>query len=131
VARILLVEDDPDVRPLLEHVIGTELDVHVTTVESVKSAISLLEKQPFDLVVTDVNLPDGSGLRIADEAKERGVKALVITGSGLSLEPGALAHYDYLLKPTSVREILGAVRRHLPHTTVQVVASPKSSGGKQ
>jgi DNA-binding NtrC family response regulator len=125
VPRILLVEDDVDVRPLLEHIL-LDADFEVTAVETQTNALALLEKQPFDLVVTDVNLPDGSGLKIADKAKELGVRALVFTGHGLSLKPGMLAPYDYLLKPVSAQEFIDAVRRRLPRDDAEVVPFPKS-----
>ncbi len=48
-ARILLVEDDPDVKPLLEHLLLSE-GYQVATADSVTVAVSLLEAQPFDLV---------------------------------------------------------------------------------
>jgi DNA-binding NtrC family response regulator len=124
-ARILLVEDDRDVRPLMEHLIAN--DGHqVIAVETVRNAIELLAEQPFDLVVTDANLPDGSGLKIADKAKEMAVKALVITGHGLSLKPGALASYDYLLKPLRAAELLDGVRKRLPREEGGVVKFPKA-----
>jgi DNA-binding NtrC family response regulator len=127
VARILLVEDDLDVRPLLEHILRTEATYDVVAVESMANALALLDQQPFDLVVTDVNLPDGSGLKVADRAKARGVRALVFTGHGLSLEPGALAQYDYLLKPLHADEFLDAVRRRLPREGSEVVPFPRPS----
>jgi DNA-binding NtrC family response regulator len=108
--RILLVEDDPDVRPLLEHILLVER-YEVTSAESVSVATALLGAQPFDLVICDVNLPDGSGLAIADKAGAMGVKALVVTGHGLSLKPGSLAPYDYLLKPIRVDELVRAIKR--------------------
>jgi len=111
-ARILLVEDDPDVKPLLEHLLLSE-GYQVTTADSVAVAVSLLEAQPFDLVMCDVNLPDGSGLSIADKASATGVKALVVTGYGLSLKPGSLDRYDYLLKPLRVAELTAAIKRCL------------------
>jgi DNA-binding NtrC family response regulator len=127
--RILLVEDDPDVRPLLEHILLSS-GFAVTAVESVSGAISLISSQPYDLVVTDVNLPDGSGLGVADRAAEAGVKSLVVTGHGLSLAPGSLAAYDYLLKPLRVDELLAAIRRCLEVTEApavsRVVRFPKS-----
>ena len=123
-ARILLVEDDRDVRPLLEHImLGEGLDV--TTSETAANAIALLDSQPFDLVVADVNLPDGSGLRVADKAKGAGVSALVVTGHGLTLQPGALASYDYLLKPLRPKELLDAIKARLPRGDGQVVPFPK------
>jgi DNA-binding NtrC family response regulator len=109
---ILLVEDDADILPLLEHVLGEE-DYDVTTAETVASSIALLDAQRFDLAICDVNLPDGSGLAIADKAKASGVKTLVVTGHGLSLKPGTLAAYDYLLKPIRIVELLTAVERRL------------------
>jgi len=123
-ARILLVEDDLDVRPLLEHILLTEPTYEVTAVESLANALKLLEEQPFDLLVTDVNLPDGSGLRAADKAKEKGIEALVVTAHGLTIKPGDLAPYNYLLKPLRVRELLDAVRRCLPRSDSQVVPFP-------
>ncbi|MGO8915325.1 MAG: response regulator [Stellaceae bacterium] len=111
-ARILLVEDDPDVRPLLEHLLLSE-GYQVTTADSVAVAVSLLEAQPFDLAICDVNLPDGSGLSIADKAIAAGVKVLVVTGHGLSLKPGSLDRYDYLLKPLRVAELTAAINRCL------------------
>ncbi len=128
-ARILLVEDDPDVRPLLEHIIGSAAGLHVTAVESVARAVELLAAQPYDLVLTDVNLPDGSGLAVADKAAELGLRALVFTGYGLSLVPGSLASYDYLLKPVRAPELLKAIRERLARRTGEdkVVAFP---GGK-
>jgi two-component system response regulator PilR (NtrC family) len=126
VARILLVEDDVDVRPLLEHILKIEARYDVVAVESVANALVLLEEQPFDLVVTDVNLPDGSGLRVADKAKAKGLRALVFTGHGLSLSPGALAQYDYLLKPLHAHEFLEAVRSRLPRASSEVMPFRRS-----
>ena len=126
-ARILLVEDDVDVRPLLEHILTTEAAYEVIAVECMTNALVLLDQQPFDLVITDVNLPDGSGLRVADAARAKGVRALVFTGHGLSLAPGALAHYDYLLKPLHAHEFLDAVRRCLPRESSEVVPFPRPS----
>jgi len=111
--RILLVEDDPDVRPLLEHILQTEAGYSVTSAESLTIGLRLIAEQPFDLLITDVNLPDGSGLRLADKAKELGVPAVVLTGYGLSLKPGTLSAYDYLLKPVRPPELLKAIRERL------------------
>ena len=126
-ARILLVEDDRDLRPLLEHVL-LSAGYEVTAVETVKSAVSLIEAQPFDLVFTDVSLPDGSGLTVADKAKAAGIKELVITGYGLRLPAGSLETYHYLLKPVRVPELLKEVECRLNEQDgSQVVQFPKSS----
>jgi two-component system, NtrC family, response regulator PilR len=111
-ADILLVEDDSDVRLILEHILLTEL-YRVTTADSVAEARSMLARQSYDLVICDVHLPDGSGLRIADEAKAAGLAVLVVTAHGLTLKPGDLAQYDYLLKPVRVSELVVAMESAL------------------
>ncbi len=127
-ARILLVEDDPDVRPLMEHII-LDRGYQVTTAESVTIATALLGAQPFDLVICDVNLPDGSGLTVADQAIEAGIKTLVVTGHGLSLKPGSLRPYDYLLKPVRGAELLANIQRCLADKSgdAEIVQFPKPS----
>jgi DNA-binding response OmpR family regulator len=110
VARILLVEDHQDVRTLLEHVLlgsGYEVDA----VETVAQARSLLAALPYDLVIADGKLPDGSGILIADEAKELGMKALVVTGYAFQHKADDLRRHEYLLKPVRPSELLLALRR--------------------
>ena len=99
--RILLVDGDPVMRPLLEHIL-LDNGYQVVTAESVATATRLLGSQPFDLILCDVNLPDGSGLTVADRAIAAGVKALVVTGYGMRLEPGSLAPCAYLSNPLRV-----------------------------
>jgi two-component system, NtrC family, response regulator PilR len=125
-ARILLVDDDPDVRPLLEHIIFTE-GHQVSTAESVKVGRLLLGKQPYDLLITDVNLPDGSGLSLADEAIAAGIKTLVLTGHGLKLKPGVLNGYTYLLKPIRVAELVAVISERLAQKNgdANIVPFPK------
>lgn len=120
-ARILLVEDDGDVLPLLEHFL-VSMDHYVTTAINVATAVALLRTQPFELVISDVSLPDGTGIAIADIAREIGVKVLLLTGFGLRLEPGTLAKYDYLLKPIRLADLVVAVDRRL---------ADKESGGRR
>jgi two-component system OmpR family response regulator len=102
----------PMCAPLLEHIL-LKHRYQVTTAETMLTATALLNSQPFDLVICDVNLPDGSGLTVADRAKNAGVKVLVMTGQGLSLRPGSPQPYDYLLKPLRATELLASVERRL------------------
>jgi len=110
VARILLVEDHEDVRLLLEHVLlgsGHEVDVAGT----VAQAHSLIEAASYELVIADVRLPDGSGIAIADAAKERGMKTLVLTGYAFQPDADGLLRHGYLLKPVGPSELLLTLRR--------------------
>jgi DNA-binding response OmpR family regulator len=110
--RILVVEDDEDVRPLIEHVLltaGYEIDA----TDGEAGALELLSRVPYDLVIADAKLPDGTGFVVADEARENGTKTLVITGYAFTLPHGVFDRYDILLKPLRPGELLGAVARHV------------------
>ena len=110
--RILLVEDDPDVGPLLEHaLLHAGFRVHWTS--TFNEAQALLQERSYDLVLTDVMLPDGNGLDIADTAKSKGVKALVITGYAFQFPKECLAQHDVLLKPVRPNELVSAIERRL------------------
>ena len=110
--RILIVEDEADVRFVVEHVLldaGYEVDATGT----MQGGLDLLRCRSYDLVVADGKLPDGTGLDIADAAGERGSKALVMTGYAFTLPRDARAQYEILLKPLRPREIIDAVERAL------------------
>jgi DNA-binding response OmpR family regulator len=110
--RILLVEDDDHVRTLLQHVLlsaGYAIDAAATVAE----ASILLGNNEYDLVLTDDRLPDGRGIAIADRAHARGIDAVVVTGFALRMAKDELARHDYLIKPVSPAELVGAVERHI------------------
>ena len=111
-AYILLVEDDLDVRLLIEHVLidaGHRVEVTGTMAEG----CDLLRRGSYDLVIADGMLPDGTGMDIADAAREHGIKTLVITGYAFSLPPGSQERYEILLKPVGRGELVDAVERGL------------------
>jgi DNA-binding NtrC family response regulator len=117
-ARILLVEDDPDVRPLLEHVLAMArhaVDVAVTVAE----ACALLGARTYDLVLADGLLPDGTGIAVADCAVALGTRALIITGHALQLPAADLRRHEYLLKPVRPAELVREVERRLGRTDAQ------------
>jgi DNA-binding NtrC family response regulator len=114
-SRILLVEDDADLRLLLEHVLlgaGYEVD----TAASVEGACALLGSAVYDLVVADGRLEDGTGMMVGARATEAGAKTLIITGYAFDLPKEQLERYDYLLKPVRPAELIDAVRRALQHS---------------
>ena len=107
--NILLVEDDPDVRPLMEHAL-LEAGYGVDVAMGVAQARALLTIGSYDLVLTDGRLPDGSGIEIADDAKRRGIRAVLITGFALTYSKDEL---EYLIKPVRPSELLLTVRRYI------------------
>lgn len=111
-ARILLVEDDDNVRLLLEHVLLHEGYV-VETAGTFARGEQLLRDRHYDLVLADAKLPDGNGLVIADAATRSGIKALVITGYAFTLSVAARERYEVLLKPVRPAELIAAIERAL------------------
>lgn len=96
-ARILLVEDQQDVRLLLQHVLlGSGYEVDVT--ETVAQARLRLDAASY-------------GIAIADAAKERGMKTLIVTGYAFQDDTHDLLRHEYLLKPVSPSELLLTIRR--------------------
>ena len=110
--RILLVEDDVDVRTLIEHVLLTE-GYEVDTTGTASGGKELLGCRSYDLVLADGKLPDGTGMDVADAATERGVKALIVTGYAFTLPFEVQHRYEVLLKPMRPAELVAAIERTL------------------
>jgi CheY-like chemotaxis protein len=108
--RILLVEDDKDVRFVLEHVLLTAGYV-VDGTATAAQALFALGTHPYDLVLADGKLPDGTGFDVADIGTIQGAKALIITGHAMSFPERDLVRHPYLMKPVSPAEIVEAVQK--------------------
>lgn len=110
--RILILEDDPNVRTLMHHVLLTA-GYAVDSVETVAEALQLLARHDYRLVLADDRLPDGRGIDVADAARRRGIDAVVVTGFALRMAKEELARHEFLIKPVSPAELVGAVERHI------------------
>ncbi|MDP1535250.1 MAG: response regulator, partial [Rubrivivax sp.] len=126
--RLLVIDDEPDLRTLYELTLVRE-GYDVEAAGSVEEAWALLVSQRFNLVITDMRLPDGTGLdllRRLDEAG-RSEKAIVITAYGSAenaveaLKSGA---YDYLTKPVDLRQFRAVVASALGRTPAPEPAQP-------
>ncbi|MFP2910763.1 sigma-54-dependent transcriptional regulator [Pyxidicoccus sp. 3LFB2] len=116
-ARILVVDDDPQARDLLQRLLGT-LGA-VTQAPDPKRAAERLAEGPFDLVMTDMAMPEpGDGLKVLQAVKTHlpDTPVIVVTAFGNiegaldSIQQGA---FDYLAKPFDVDAILRVARRAL------------------
>jgi len=133
--RLLVVDDEPDLRTLYELTLLRE-GYDVDSAESVTQASAMLEAQRYQLVITDMRLPDGSGLDLLRRMEEagHGEKGIVITAYGSAenaveaLKAGA---YDYLTKPVDLRQFRAAVASALGRAPGAVIIStvwPLESG---
>lgn len=108
-ARILLIDDDVQVLLVLEHVLE-DAGYSVDTVASGREARDRIERQRYDLIVADARLGDDNGVEIADAAKAKGMRAVVLTGFAAEARSGGERH-DYLFKPIRPAELVRAVAR--------------------
>lgn len=126
--RVLLVEDDRELRALLLEVLeGAGYDV--TAAASGTEAIAQLIRQAPDLVVTDLMLPGVGGKEVLRQVRERhpGVNVIVITAFGSiesAIELVKDGAFDYLTKPFSNDELLLGVHRALEEGRLRQAAPP-------
>jgi len=107
-----LVEDDEAVRLMIEHVLLHEgHEVHATG--TMTDAMNLIRCGRYDLVISDVKLPDGTGIDVADAATDKDIKTIVISGYAFSLPREVADRYEILLKPLRPIEIVAAVEQSL------------------
>src|SRR5580704_7699996 len=110
---ILVVDDEAEIREGLEFLLLSE-GYSVSTADAGGSGLARLEKQPFDLMLLDVNLPDGNGIELLREIHERdpGLPVVLITAYG-SIDMARAAFksgaHDYITKPWSNDELLAQV----------------------
>ncbi|MFE1570774.1 sigma-54-dependent transcriptional regulator [Comamonas odontotermitis] len=118
---VLVVDDEPDLRTLYELTLLRE-GYRVHTAGSVQEAQSQLQQQQFDILITDMRLPDGLGMELLQTLRSQGrsERAIVITAYGsaenaiAALREGA---FDYLTKPVDLkqfRQVVASARQGLP-----------------
>jgi two-component system CheB/CheR fusion protein len=114
--RILLVEDHEQTAKALRRLL-TNLGYDVQWRASVSDALDAAGRGAFDLVLSDIGLPDGSGLELMRELRARhGLRGIALSGYGMEQDlasSAAAGFLEHLVKPVS-RDLLGAaIRRHL------------------
>ena len=115
--RILLIEDEPTTWEILTHVLR-ENGYIVDAVGSAGAATTCLDAIPYVLVITDLFLPDGDGVELADAAGERGCKTLIISDLVFQLPKRAASRHALLSKRVGAGEIVAAVQRTIGTSTV-------------
>ncbi|MFN2301596.1 MAG: sigma-54-dependent transcriptional regulator [Gammaproteobacteria bacterium] len=114
----LIIDDEPDIRELLELTLR-RMDVRAMSASTRAEAVELLEREVFDLCLTDMRLPDGDGLEIVEwiQHHRAGLPVAVITAHGnvesavQALKAGA---FDFVSKPVDLaglRKLVDAALR--------------------
>ena len=119
-ARILVVEDQGELRNVLVSVLGAE-GYRATGVESGEAGLAALDREMFDVVLLDVNLPGISGMQVlsAGRALQTDAQFVMMTGFGsveAAVEAMQIGAFHYLNKPVQVPELLLVVERAIRDT---------------
>lgn len=116
-ASILVVDDSEETVELIKRNLDSA-GYTIFTASNVQTAIRNLEARPFDLVITDLKMPDGNGLEIVRHAFEnyKNLGILVITGFPSiqgAVESIRIGAEEYLVKPFTDKELFDSVERVL------------------
>lgn len=130
--RVLIVDDEPDIRELLEITLG-RMNLDSLSAGDLATARKLLEEENFDFCLTDMRLPDGNGLELVQEIQQKHDKlpVAVITAFGntdtavSALKAGA---FDFVSKPVDLQKLRTLVQSALklsqPPVTPPIAVSP-------
>src|SRR5919106_2996798 len=107
--RILLVEDHQDTRQVLTRLL-THWGFDVVPTESLETSLNHLDRESFDVILSDIALPDGTGYALVSEARRRGKDVLAIALSGYNypseVQIAKLTGFDHhLSKPCDCRQL--------------------------
>ena len=113
-ARILVVEDDPNLRLTLVDNLEEE-GYAVQAASTLAEARAHWKASPFDVVVLDIMLPDGDGYSLCREMRQAGTSSRVLMLTARTLEDDVVRGFDvgaddYLAKPYRLRELLARIR---------------------
>ena len=115
--HLCIVEDRESLRRLMERVLSQE-GFRVSAVESVAHARPLFQRHGFDLVITDLMLPDGDGLEVLEMSRSclPETPVVVLTAFGTvskAVEAMKRGASDFLEKPLEIDDLLALVHHHV------------------
>ena len=110
--RILVVDDHGDTLRSMQLLLR-RMGYEVLAADNMADALQIAEEQPFDILLSDIGLPDGSGLELLKRIREvRNVPALALSGFGMDedVERSRDAGFaDHLTKPVSIDRLQAAI----------------------
>jgi DNA-binding NtrC family response regulator len=131
---ILVADDEPNIRRVLEAML-TRNGYTVLTAENGKRAVAIATEQPIDVLITDLIMPDMTGVEVVRNIKELrpDCAAILVTAYATiktAVEAMRLGAYDYVTKPFDLDQILKLVRRSLEDRDTQPAYSTKPVAAK-
>ncbi len=130
-SRVLIVDDEPDIRELLEITLG-RMSLGTASVADLSSAREILSKEEFNLCLTDMRLPDGDGIELVEHIQSdyNQIPVAVITAHGSTetaikaLKAGA---FDFVSKPVDLQKLRDLVESALRLSTESEVNTAQQS----
>ncbi|MDJ0883358.1 MAG: response regulator, partial [Desulfobacterales bacterium] len=116
--RILIVEDEIDLLHGLERTIPMEIDCEVMIAASAREALTILEQEPIDLLLADIQMPEMSGMELLRRTRrvDDAVTIVMMTAYGTieqaveAIKEGA---YDFIRKPIEEEKLAHVLRKGL------------------
>ncbi len=114
--RILIVDDEIDMLELLELIITDRTEYEVVTTNTPLEVPDLLKKKPFDLIITDLRMPDIDGIELIEMIKkiDDQLPFIIITAYGTiesAVEAMRKGAFDYITKPFRQEQILLTIEK--------------------
>ena len=118
--KVLIVEDSETSRNYLAATVTSFDGVEVVATDRGFEALKLLPLHRFDLIITDIQMPDINGLELINFVKRnpnyRNTPLFIVTAEGREQDRArglALGASEYLVKPVKVEDLVGLLRRYL------------------
>jgi two-component system response regulator PilR (NtrC family) len=121
---ILVVDDEPSIREFLEIMLKRE-KMNVVTAENGRVALEKVQSQNFDIIISDIQMPEMSGVELLAKVKERDPNALMMmitafASTESAVEAMKLGAYDYLTKPFKIDDVKVRINKALENRTLVV-----------
>jgi two-component system chemotaxis response regulator CheY len=120
VFKLLIVEDSTTVRSLIMSTLEDAGDFEFVETASGFEALKMLTREKFDLIITDINMPDINGLELIGFIKKKGlykdIPLVIISteGSEQDIKKGlALGADEYIVKPFEPEQLQKSILKHL------------------
>jgi DNA-binding NtrC family response regulator len=137
---IIVVDDDNELRSMLEDFLTSE-DFKVLSFDSAFSAFSYFEQhldeiQNYDLILSDIKMPQMDGYEFVDKVKSVGIETPIILMTAFASIPSAIeaikkGAYDFVTKPFKLSEVILTINRAIRFRTLQKQAQTMASDIKK
>lgn len=121
---ILIVDDEVSIRKALQKALERE-GYWVTTVKAAQEAIAVARETPYDLIISDLILPDGEGISLIESVRQTSaeIASIIITGNATvesAIQATKKGVFHYVTKPFNIDEVIVLVAKALQHTQLDL-----------